>query len=144
MALPLPGSPKSKAQRWSKKKEAEELAKDIPLRELDVPRIAAFPGMTPDELSAFISGHTWKFARTQPRNPHYYVVRDRCRDDDEFVRFVMHIRKFGYENWFWNKPYIQFDWHVPGDEHAASYWSMGWSLTSTIIINRKPLIYDKT
>ena len=143
LALPFPRPPKSKAQKWSKEKEAAELDLDMPRRERDVATIAAFPGLSDDKLSAFILNNRWKFARTMPSNPHFYCVRDQSRDQAEFTRFVMHIRKFGYENWFWNKPYIQYDLKAAGDEFAWSYWTMGWSLETTIIINRKPLSYDK-
>lgn len=140
-ALPLPSPPKSKAQRWSKEKEAAELALDMPRRERDVATIAAFPGLSDNELSAFILNNSWKFARSQPRNPHWYVVRDQSRSEEEFTAFVKHIRKFGYIEYFWGKPYTMFDWQPPG-QPLAKFWTMGWSLEATIIINRKTLSSD--
>ena len=90
--------------------------------------------MTPAEIEAFISSHSWRFAKTMPQNPHWYVVKDKCRDAHEFERFVMHIRRHGYRTKFGRAWYMYFDWAVDGVVH--NFWTMGAPLGITIIINR--------
>ena len=90
--------------------------------------------MTPAEIEAFISGHPWRFAKTMAHIPHSYVVRKNCRDDHEFERFVMHIRRHGYRQKFGRAYYMYFDWPVGGVVHQ--FWTMGWPVGETIIINR--------
>jgi hypothetical protein len=90
--------------------------------------------MTPDEITAFIEGHDWRFARSMPEAPHSYVVKKNCRDPDEFERFVMHIRRHGYRQRFGGAWYTYFDWPVDGVLHQ--FWTMGEPLERTIIINR--------
>jgi hypothetical protein len=52
--------------------------------------------MTPGEITSFIEGHAWRFARTMAHIPHSYVVKEKCRSALEFERFVVHIRRHGY------------------------------------------------
>ena len=86
--------------------------------------------MTLQEMQAFIEGHTWTFAKSMPKVPHFYVVREKCRTDDEFVEAVKYIRKYGVPRPFFRKTYIYFDLD------GWSYWTMGNSLEITKIINR--------
>ena len=95
-------------------------------------------GLTDEELDAFIMGNRWKFARTMPKNPHHYIVKDQCTDAEMFIKFVMMIKKFGYIEYFWGKPYTMFNF-TTSDGVARKYWYMGWSLFITVIINRKDL-----
>jgi hypothetical protein len=90
--------------------------------------------MTPDEITSFVEGHAWRFARTMAHIPHSYVVRKICRSELEFDRFVMHIRRHGYRQKFGRAYYTYFDWPVDGVIHQ--FWTMGEPLFSTIIINR--------
>lgn len=86
--------------------------------------------MTLQEMQAFIEGHTWTFAKSMPKSPHFYVVREKCRTDDEFVEAVKYIRKYGVPRPFFRKTYIYFDLD------GWTYWTMGAPLSETIIINR--------
>ena len=83
-----------------------------------------------EEVRAFIRAHEWKFASSMPKNPHWYVVREQCRDDEEFRRFVEFIRSHGYDgNFFAMKlRYLDVDGH--------KYWTMGYRTGATVIINR--------
>lgn len=90
--------------------------------------------MSPEEIDAFISAHTWKFAKTMAHMPHAYVVRERCRDEAEFERFVLHIRAHGYKARFGRRWFTYFDWPVDGV--TTQFWTMGFPLEQTIIINR--------
>ncbi|MGC9337990.1 MAG: hypothetical protein ACP5EQ_07880 [Candidatus Cloacimonadia bacterium] len=64
-----------------------------------------------------------------PEWPHEYIVRSQV-DEDLFVEFIHHIRSFGYEGRFYNKPIIYFDFD------DMTYWTMGAPINETIIINR--------
>jgi hypothetical protein len=86
--------------------------------------------MTLEECRAFIAAHSWKFAKTMPRWPHYYVVREKTRDDAEFLAFIRTIHRFGYDDKFGKSThrYLCID--------GFKYWTMGYTHESTIIINR--------
>lgn len=87
----------------------------------------------------------WTFARSMPQNPHWYTLRKRWENDDDFVAVVLFIRKYGYVERFpdpvkgW--PYIQFN------VNGFKYWTMGgpigekdtYGYWDTTLINRKPL-----
>lgn len=45
----------------------------------------------PETLRAFVAGAKWTFAKTMPKWPHEYIVRDRV-DEALFVQMVRHIR----------------------------------------------------
>lgn len=86
--------------------------------------------MTPQEIGDFIDAHEWTFAKSMPKMPHFYVVRDKCRSELEFVRFVLHIRMHGEDRRFWKKNYRYLD------VRNYSYWTMGNPINNTTIINR--------
>jgi hypothetical protein len=93
--------------------------------------------MSDEEINAFIGSHSWRFAKTMSDIPHAYVVREKCRSEEEFERFVMHIRTFGYREKFGSAYYGYFDWPDPlCSTTIHSYWTMGAPLSETIIINR--------
>ena len=82
----------------------------------------------------FIGRHEWTFAKTMPDNPHEYVVRKKVDSEADFDAFVRFIRENG-EARVWGKGrsrrlylYWQHGGHV--------YWTMGWPVDETIIINR--------
>ena len=89
-----------------------------------------YDDMTEQEIADFIKAHQWTFAKSMPQIPHAYVVRENCRDDHEFCRLVMHIRKHGVKRKFFRQTYIYLD-VVP-----FTYWTMGNPLSDTTIINR--------
>ena len=86
--------------------------------------------MTEQEFADFIKAHEWRFAKSMPQNPHCYVVREKCRSDDEFCQAVLYIRKHGYPKKFFRKTFIYLNYE------PYSYWTMGNSLEITKIINR--------
>lgn len=71
----------------------------------------------------------WTFAKTMPTWPHCYIVRGKV-DESFFVRIVEHIRRFGYQGWFYKKPITYFE------EDGFVYWTMGAPIDETTIINR--------
>ena len=86
--------------------------------------------MTREEFDAFVKAHQWRFAKSMPQIPHAYVVREKCRDDEEFCRAVLFIRKWGEGRKFFKKTYIYLDLA------PYTYWTMGNPLDITKIINR--------
>lgn len=89
-----------------------------------------FDDLTDADIAAFIEANEWKFAKTMARIPHEYCLKERCNDPDMFERFVMHIRRNGYESKFFKRTYIYFD------VGPHQYWTMGDPLHKEILINR--------
>ncbi len=83
----------------------------------------------PPELSDFVSREKWAYAKTMPRWPHEYIVRERV-DEALFEKLVKHIRANGYEGKFYSKSITYYD------EDGLVYWTMGAPLEETIIVNR--------
>ena len=83
----------------------------------------------PTELLAFVKEQKWVFAKTMPKWPHEYIVRERV-DGKLFEQLVRYIRKHGYEGKFYRKTLTYYD------EEGMMYWTMGASLEQTTIINR--------
>jgi len=87
--------------------------------------------VTIDLLQQEISLHDWRFAKTMPKNPHWYVVRKNWASTQlSFDDFVMTIREKGRDIIFKGWRYRVYD---IGDYY---YWSMGEPVSKTIIINR--------
>ena len=81
------------------------------------------------ELNDFVNGEKWTYAKTMPKWPHEYIVRERV-DEVLFEQLVIHIRKNGYEGKFYSKNITYYD------KDGMTYWTMGAPLDETIIINR--------
>ena len=86
-------------------------------------------GKFSNKLCEFVSNEKWTFAKTMPEWPHEYIVR-RQVDEDLFVELVLHIRKYGYDDFFYSKKMTYFD------QDGYTYWTMGAPVEETIIINR--------
>ena len=56
----------------------------------------------PQELRDFVNRETWTYAKTMPKWPHEYIVRERV-DERLFVLLVEHIRTHGYEGNFYRR-----------------------------------------
>ena len=83
----------------------------------------------PKELLAFVKEQEWVFAKTMPKWPHEYIVRERV-DQELFEHLVRHIRTHGYEGRFYQKTLTYYD------EGGITYWTMGAPLEETTVINR--------
>ena len=82
------------------------------------------------EVEEWIAGRHWQQARSRS-NPHAYTLRQ-WGHEMTCELIVLHIREFGYEAVFAGDVYTQFDC---GDHF---YWTMGNSLPTTVVLNRKP------
>ncbi len=80
-------------------------------------------------IKTFTDQVKWTYAKTMPEWPHEYIVRSKV-DETLFVDMVKHIRKYGYQGYFYKRPITYFD------EDGMTYWTMGEPLEETIIINR--------
>ena len=83
----------------------------------------------------FIERHDWTFAKTMPQTPHEYLPRY-CADTT-FNAMVVHIRKHGEVRMWGRKLYIYWDCD------GWCYWTMGWPVEETTIINRAKLTDSK-
>jgi hypothetical protein len=89
--------------------------------------------LTLPQLRAFIARSTWTYAKTMPKTPHEYTLREAAPDESLFERVVMHIRRHGYRQVYGRATYTYLDidgWH---------YWTMGSPPIETILINRARL-----
>ena len=82
----------------------------------------------------FVSRRPWREAVTyRDTAPHEYVVRTWESDKQgnlDFNRFVVLVRRFGFADYFYRVRHIY--WAL--DEFA--YWTMGWPVEETTVINR--------
>lgn len=83
----------------------------------------------PEELAEFINAEKWIYAKTMPKWPHEYLVRQNV-DEALFVKLATFIRNNGYEGRFYNKPITYYD------HEGRVYWTMGAPIDETTIINR--------
>ena len=77
----------------------------------------------------FIAGAKWQYAKTMPRWPHWYTVKDWAdrTQFEEMCRFIASngvVRKMAK----WTRPYLDVDEYY--------YWTMGAAPEDTTIINR--------
>lgn len=92
--------------------------------------------MTEQEFAEFVAAHEWTFAKTMAKIPHWYVVREKCRNDWEFEDAVRFVREHGEPRKFWRKTFVYYDYK------GYSYWSMGFPLDETTILNRAENLND--
>jgi len=90
--------------------------------------------MSDFDAIAFAARQTFRRAKSLT-NPHEYIVRHKVREsegnDDGFDDLIRHIHRHGVEMAWGGKIWIM--WYASDGYH---YWTMGWPLKETIIINR--------
>jgi len=72
----------------------------------------------------------WIYAKSMPKFPHWYTLRETWSDDPLFDEVVAFIRKHGRRERFGRKQFIYF--YLDGHK----YWTMGAPIPDTILINR--------
>lgn len=110
----------------------------LPPGKLDLPELLEVP--TPEELAwarGFVAARSWREAVTyRDKAPHEYVLRKGESGEPgqaAFDRFITLIRRFGYADFYYRTRHIYW----PVDDHR--YWTMGWPVGETVVINRARL-----
>ena len=105
---------------------------------LDLPELLEIP--SPEDLTwarNFVEQRSWREAVTYRETaPHEYIVRKWESDEQgnrDFDRFVILIRRFGFADLYYKVRHIY--WAL--DEYK--YWTMGWPVEETTVINRAPV-----
>jgi len=83
----------------------------------------------PQHVIDFINCQNWIYAKTYPKWPHEYIVREKV-DGKLFIEFAEFIRKNGYPGRFYKMEITYYDFN------KYTYWTMGEPLEVTNIINR--------
>jgi hypothetical protein len=110
----------------------------LPQGKLDLPELLESP--TDAEWTwarAFIAGRRWREAVTYRNTaPHEYTIREWEPDEEsvaDFEQFAGFVRRFGRADFFYKVRHLY--WSV--DEFK--YWTMGWPIAETVVINRARL-----
>ena len=85
-----------------------------------------------EECERALLSADYRFAKTMPKNPHWYTLRRIWDNDDLFDKVVEYMRANSYTEYFLGKPYQMFDLN------GYKYWTMSAEICETILINRKP------
>ena len=88
---------------------------------------------TDEQLDWFaeqMRNNTFRFAKTMPRCPHHYTLRNTWLNDNDFVDCVQLIRESGYDEAFGGTRFVYLN------ANGYKYWTMGASLDETTLINR--------
>jgi hypothetical protein len=108
-----------------------------PLHEgkLDLPELLETPSAEEQAWAAeFIARRRWREAVTyREKAPQEYTIRQwvpGLEAGRDFDRFVTYIRRFGYADFYYKIRHLY--WAV--DEYK--YWTMGWPVDETVVINR--------
>lgn len=84
------------------------------------------------DVEEFIAGARWQFAKTMPKWPHEYTVRD-WNDAGQFEAFIHYLFHYGEyrKEYNWNRVYL--------DVGEYYFWTMGHPVKETTVINRARL-----
>ncbi len=81
------------------------------------------------QIRDYIGRVRWQESKDKSHS--YTLEKWSPEDRDEFYALVQHIRDCGYVEWFRGVGYVMFD------VGEYRYWTMGWPIEETILINRK-------
>ncbi|MDO5322121.1 MAG: hypothetical protein Q4F39_07030 [Bacteroidia bacterium] len=84
-----------------------------------------------ERARAFVSAQEWTFAKTMADIPHYYCLKSRTADCDEFLWFARLLTENSVEGEFYGKKYRYFfldEW---------KYWMMDPTPEECDLINRE-------
>ena len=87
--------------------------------------------MTKEEVVSLLDKAEWKFAKTfSHKAPHWYALREKWNNDEEFDFLVQWLRDNSVTRYFWRKPFQVFIYK------GWRYWTMGAPINETILINK--------
>jgi len=95
--------------------------------------MAFSPEVQVKALSQVLEKHDWIFAKTMPKNPHFYTRKKDWDDPTLFIKCAHKIREFGKTEMFRGWPYVCFNYN------GYKYWVMDKNPNDAVIINRKVL-----
>jgi len=93
--------------------------------------------ITPDEMRAWDGSSVW-VPTTCGGEAHAYTLRVMAKDDLFFATLAQQIRDYGYDGSYWNRRYRYLDLD------RSFYFTQGYLLTETQLINRKNLNPNQT
>ena len=82
------------------------------------------------DIEQLLDSHYWTFAKTMPKTPHWYIVKEKSVDKGLFIEIVRFIRQNGYQEKFFDSSYTYIN------IGKFKYWTMGNLPEETTIINR--------
>tara|TARA_R110000796_G_scaffold157744_5_gene274468 strand:+ start:226 stop:513 length:288 start_codon:yes stop_codon:yes gene_type:complete len=85
------------------------------------------------EIFKVLENKRWKFASSMPKQPHEYTLREWWSDDDQFIKIVKDMRSCAYWGKFFSTPIKYWEYG------EYKYWTMGYGLDQTKLINRAKL-----
>lgn len=82
------------------------------------------------QLGKWFKRHEWRFAKSMPKYPHWYITRDTSDSSKFFTHACELIELYGVTEYFYKTPrkYLYIG--------PYKYWTMGAPPESTIVINR--------
>ncbi len=99
----------------------------------DIYKLRGHFKLTDEFVGDTLESMEWVFAKTMSKNPHFYSVREKFRNDSTFLQLVSHIRSFG--------KLVEFEGIIyrVWTHKKHSYWSMPSDLLNEDVdlLNRK-------
>lgn len=92
--------------------------------------LIALYNLDENKVADLLGSATFNFAKTMPKNPHFYTMKFTWKDKNLFKAVVSYIREKGVKEKFFNVEYTYL--YVNGHK----YWTMGAPLKETILINK--------
>jgi hypothetical protein len=86
--------------------------------------------MTQERVHQLLDSVEWKFAKTMPWIPHFYTLKMKWTDQEDFYNVVRYLRAYSVTETFGKK---QYDYYY---YNGYKYWTMGAPVADTILINR--------
>ena len=87
------------------------------------------------DVQRLLESHAWRYAKTMPETPHWYTIVERnwVGEEESFYRCVQATRLYGERTLFRGWPYVELTLG------GHLYWTMGYPVRMTTLINRKPI-----
>jgi hypothetical protein len=86
--------------------------------------------ITRKRLRKLLESAEYQFAKTMPKTPHWYTLKQTWKKEEEFLQAVLGVRHYGKaEDWYSRT----FTYFYAGE---YKYWTMGNDVSETILINK--------
>lgn len=91
--------------------------------------------MTYEEVARALLSKEYRYAKSMPKNPHWYSLREEWADEKQFEDVVEYIRQNGYREQFFRMAFTMFNLN------GYKYWTYGDPVKETIVLNRALVSY---